>query len=267
MDLSILDEKWVRVLNIIRSFHPEAIIAGGAIRDSVLGTAVKDVDIFIKGDLYRSDPLLTYNSTFDVISRITTSITKEIAEIPVDIVIEGLSIRNLQRYINDSNKNSETNLDKAFFDEYVAKIAADTLDGSDDSYSVDSSTADISSVISFRIGNDVFQLVFVDCDPIDYVTLCFDYNICKAYTDGTNIVLTDEFWADVDLKFITLNGSFTAATLARVIGEHGARLKLKYPGWTLVIGEVSIISQEEVDAKRTRKKEDKKKKPAMLEIR
>lgn len=249
MDLSIFDEKWVRVLNIIRSFHSDAIIAGGAVRDSVLGAQVRDIDIFIKGNLVRLTEK-TYKPVYDVISRITTAITKELSEIPTDVVIEGLSFKNIQCYSNEirSSNGIEDHLDVVYFDEYISKI--NSVSSLKDSYTENSSTANISSVVSFRIGTDCFQLIFIECDPIDYVSLCFDYNICKAYTDGTNIVLTDEFWADVDLKFMTLNGVFTPHALAKTISEHGGRLKQKYPGWTLVIGEVSIIYQDEIDAKK-----------------
>lgn len=254
MDLSILDEKWVRVLNVIRTLHPEAIIAGGAIRDSVLGAPVKDIDIFIKGDPRRIDHS-TYKTAFDVISRITTAITAELKEIPVDVVIEGLSLTNIRKYNNKAGCSSEANLDKAWFDEYIAK-SADTL-CVDDSYTGDGVVSNISGVVSFRIGRDIFQLIFVDDDPVDHIDLFFDFNICKAYTDGTTLTLTDEFWVDVDLKFMTLNGSFTPEGLAKVISDHGGRLKQKYPGWTLVIGEISIISVEDIDSSIAEKKNKK----------
>lgn len=47
MDSSLLPTVWKSVLNKIQSVFPNAIIAGGALRDTVLDLEVKDVDIFI----------------------------------------------------------------------------------------------------------------------------------------------------------------------------------------------------------------------------
>lgn len=41
---------WAEALRIVQSVHPEAVLAGGALRDLILGGEVKDLDIFIGPD-------------------------------------------------------------------------------------------------------------------------------------------------------------------------------------------------------------------------
>jgi len=70
-----LPDSWIKVLDLIQVECPSAIIAGGALRDLVLGKPVKDVDIFINryGILCHStllnilnefDPYIEYTDTY-----------------------------------------------------------------------------------------------------------------------------------------------------------------------------------------------------------
>ena len=50
---------WTEVLRTVQSVHPEAILAGGALRDLILGGEVKDLDIFIGPDQTNLQEVLT----------------------------------------------------------------------------------------------------------------------------------------------------------------------------------------------------------------
>lgn len=89
-------------------------------------------------------------------------------------------------------------------------------------------------------GLDV-QLIVLKCDPVTYVSECFDYGICKAWYDGRYTKFHSDFITDVNNKTITrvisdekmaqMYSNMGWAT-ARMI-EHGERIKRKYPNFEL----------------------------------
>lgn len=51
---------WAEVLRTVQSVHPEAILAGGCLRDLILGGEVKDLDIFIQASNSNLREVLTF---------------------------------------------------------------------------------------------------------------------------------------------------------------------------------------------------------------
>ena len=51
---------WAEVLRTVQSVHPEAVLAGGALRDLILGGTVKDLDIFIGPEATNLQEVLTF---------------------------------------------------------------------------------------------------------------------------------------------------------------------------------------------------------------
>jgi len=43
----VIPEQWKEILSAVQEYHPQAIIAGGALRDLWHGKPIKDVDIFV----------------------------------------------------------------------------------------------------------------------------------------------------------------------------------------------------------------------------
>lgn len=50
---------WDQALRTVQTVHPEAVLAGGALRDLILGGTVKDLDIFVGPTLTNLDEVLT----------------------------------------------------------------------------------------------------------------------------------------------------------------------------------------------------------------
>jgi hypothetical protein len=59
--------KWLEVLSVVQSVFPQAVLAGGCLRDLALGGEVKDLDVFVPYDptVYTfpdEDPVVTWGS-------------------------------------------------------------------------------------------------------------------------------------------------------------------------------------------------------------
>jgi hypothetical protein len=86
----------------------------------------------------------------------------------------------------------------------------------------------------------MYQLIFVEADPVSYVYTDFDFGICKVYFDGVDLTITDEFWYDYSNKQLTLSGSFAQQQLLHTMYTHRPNLVKKFPNWKVVIDDLGL---------------------------
>lgn len=211
-DIEKLPMEWRRVLKSLQQTGaPEAVIAGGALRDTFNGAAVKDVDIFLRARGNR---------------KAHRSLLKE--------AFAAANVTVIEQSFSDSYGTTRI----AFPDPVSAKESTNF------GYGLLRKRATESWKILAGPNRTEYNVIFVD-DNIDRKMAeaapareqqkifagnllgTFDIGLCQIATDGDVVVSTPEYKSDVKKKEITLllpNGSSE---------DHLRRVVKKYPDWRL----------------------------------
>jgi hypothetical protein len=184
-------------LKIKREF-PSAIIAGGAVRDLCLGKEIKDIDVFISGDPK---------------SRIVHAAKKRSHWIHNFRAFwqKVLQDRNWNIKVNTSSYNKDPAIDMVF-----------------SMYNPDLDFTMIDTVPKIDV-------IFLVKPALQYFEEDFDFNICKAYFDGTKSKYTSGFVKDARNETITLAGPLDFRSINYSMNLHLPRIKHKYPNFKEVI--------------------------------
>lgn len=179
MEVSDIPKAWRAALASVRLTFPDAVIAGGCLRDREQGVKVKDVDIFISTsgmkDSYGSGPIKS---------------KLEAAGWP-DVQVNG-----------------------------------------EKSYGQGVSSRGIVAVL---------DLIYPDCPPVNLIAMKnfqleeFDFGICQIMFDGKSIFRTPDYHHDLAARQFRLVPKVDDASFVRSLGRW-ARLKEKFPAWTLHLG-------------------------------
>lgn len=222
MDDSIVKPAWKKFLATIQSIYPTAIIAGGALRDTIIGNSIKDVDIFIScptldpdEDSYVTEEMLT--KLFGI-----TESSDDYVKICHDFredKCEGLSgTRSDNGYAGDSTGPNHNPVLESF----------------------------ITMIAEVKYNSIKYELIFVEDDPAEFVLRDFDIGLCKIFFDGDQLFVTDEFKYDLDNKQLTFSGRFTKGQILHTITTHIPNLKKKFVDWNVVIDDVSVKTKEDM---------------------
>lgn len=181
----------------------DAIIAGGAVRDRYFDIPFRDIDIYVQAK-YRytvKDP--KYNA------------------IPSEQAYHVSPI---------SDKQKHNVLKELVGDSFVSPVR--DMNQKFGSYYEDSNG--VVAVWQFIKQGIVYQLIFTNVPPRDFVKDCFDFNICKCYYDGKDFHYLPEFLADVKNHTLTLSvTTLTDNMMCRVLKDHFQRISRKFPNFQL----------------------------------
>lgn len=222
---------------------PGAVIAGGAIRDTLNDKSIKDIDIFVGYDQahkmtgkidnwsrlgkgrsklfdYDGDPTgyiprsqQSKQQRFTVpFSHTTSGQSVHLGSLHGNIVVNPLNPQNAMQ--SESSNDYENN--RKIVEVYERHC---------------------------HVTGYLLNLIFTECDPVEYVTKYFDFGICKAWYDGEFVNMSGEYTTDVNNKTITMTlpeehviacyGSMQAGVDA--MRDHGERIKYKYRDFKIVM--------------------------------
>lgn len=264
MDHTIIPQEWKKFLSNIQTLYPDAIIAGGALRDTILDVPIKDVDIFI------SDCEVDINAIAEMFAIKALDIGHGVKEVRDHIVLShDLKARKCQiidqitasTFDDGGPYNEKAN--KSSYNSYSSDPNCDFENIPVDALSMLQTF--ITQIYDVQYNGVLYQLIFVEQDPVVMVYKDFDFGICKIYYDGKDLVLTDEFNYDCEHKQITFCGKFSVGQILHTLLVHRPNICKKFPNWKVVIEEVGKKAIHEMpksyqdlinDAKESKNKPD-----------
>jgi len=104
-----------------------------------------------------------------------------------------------------------------------------------DGYYNSQRTKYITNVWTLETDFDVFQLIFLEIPPIEYVTKYFDVGICMCYFDGIKVRYTHEFLTDFNNKTLTICGRMSEQEFLKTLRGHVRSLRKKLPGFKVKV--------------------------------
>lgn len=225
-----------------------AIIAGGAIRDTLNGVWVKDIDIFVDArcaSAYESvigEWTLTGRGGSKLFDRYGDALlwqpsstkTAPSMSIPYGATQGAASV-----YMNNMNGMITFSAPGA--------VTIATMQQGDPGYLNNKRIVEVYEKYDTIDGITYpLNLIFTECPPVEYVTKYFDFGLCKTWYDGEFVHMHGDYTNDVNNKTITMvlpdehiiacYGS-VAEGVARM-QDHVDRLRAKYPSHKVVMPSV-----------------------------
>lgn len=155
----------------------------------------------------------------------------------------GKNFKDVDIYVPGSG-HSESYSKKFWISQFDLSTDKHTLYGNDSINEFTGTESDYSErnyidmVWEIRKVSTLYNIIVVDLDPVEYVERFFDVGLCKAYCDGKKIRLTSDFMYDSQYKQLTIVAEdMPKEEFFFMMNKHVAKLKLKYPGHSLVIPE------------------------------
>jgi hypothetical protein len=192
MDLAI-PITWKGALAIVKRAAPEAVMAGGCLRDLDNGRPVKDIDIFVECR------------------------TRRRAE-----ALDGLRNRLVAMGIDCDEVDQEKVYPVGHGNDVVGFFEA-RFEGL--SIPVQVIMIDVTPPSRLPCGDDL------DDDVVARVLGRIDYGICRIAFDGSNVTAGPEYRADRELQVFRLRQDRREGELSASVHRY-ARLSRKYEGWT-----------------------------------
>lgn len=192
-----LPQRW---LTVLASLHEggfgEAVIAGGALRDTLCGKDVKDVDIFIEAKLGRDREPLT------------------------QLMLEqALGVKCPLQEVDD---------------EYAEHFREGELYGVFNVTEKFYGSPDYSDI--GELSDPPIQIIALNMPvTLESVVERFDFGICKVSTDGTVDFIHHDFAHDVDNRVFTLRATNRTPEQIERSKKRFERLSEKYQNYTLVL--------------------------------
>lgn len=180
--------------------YKSAVIAGGVIRDMFLNKTPTDIDIFLW------DPQAPNN-------------------------LERSNEK--QRHITESHIHD---ISRTYLESELTPIAIFPQMTDSKHYRISPYVSQVWEVVQDQPTereSQFYQFVFLNINPVEYVTKYFDIGICKTYCDGKRIHFTSDFLNDVNNQTLTICGQdMTQRYFDRVVDDHLQRLREKFPTFT-----------------------------------
>ncbi len=218
--IEMIPDEWLRVLQALQNQGAhEAVIAGGALRDTFNGAEVRDVDMFLQS---RGD---------------TDKNKKFLKEVFRDTKLQVAKQGSMAGYGAPPEAFPDPRTDKLYQTSYDS-IYGPWMEGkSVESWTIIAGPQKTEYNIVFVDGpvtedwkNAFFRPRLVPDPPADFAEKligCFDFGVCQIASDGEKIITTAAYDRDV------ADRQMTAVKPNPDTPEHQARLLLKYPAWAL----------------------------------
>ena len=233
----ILNEDHLSVFRFLKEkFMGDALIAGGAVRDQIMGKEFKDIDIWFND--FSSDDLQRF---FEI------SLPKELGfkcgedylDIPESffVVPPGRELRDAGRPAHRDRQPSLINLDDM--------EREDEGSGSGFMNAHPPKKRRVDFMFSFFFKGTQYQLMRVNVNPFDFIKEEFDVGFCKVIHDGKRIIKTKEFDYDLEHKVFSIDGKkLGQRNFEWCVKRHIPRLKELYPEF-----KERIVSRPSVEKK------------------
>lgn len=243
-----INSNWIHMLtNIQCLLGVDAVIAGGALRDSYFNKPISDVDIFVYDNpnepksSVSANTFSSWNIALDVVNG-------------EKIVIEYTdgSIVDDRPYKTKPQKDQDTHTKLISTNANIWSIQIGQIGGSNNCFNFQPmglpstqqkyvskscyENSNIRAVFSIlKTDGTLYQIVVLKIPPIEYINRFFDVGLCKVYFDGKRTVLTPDFTTDASNNTLTLCGDFNKLTLHRSIKYHIPKILKKYPNRQVII--------------------------------
>lgn len=225
-----------------------AIIAGGAIRDTLNGVWVKDVDIFV--DARFADTYQDMIGEWDLTGKRPSQLFDRYGDAmpwqprgkksaPSMTVPYGSTPGGSSVYVSGMNGSITFST--------TGSIQMSTAGQKDSGYQNNNRIVEVYE--KYDSDNSIqatLNLIFTECPPVEYVTKYFDFGICKTWYDGQYVHMHGDYTNDVNNKTITMvlpdehviacYGSVASGLNA--MADHAHRLQSKYPSHKIVMPSV-----------------------------
>lgn len=222
--------------SVFRYIHTNAMVAGGAIRDTVLGKSnqVKDVDVFFSLDFVEDfDDKPNPMSRSDFFQRLVDAkiIEKDNKENDSDLILKALVHQLKDKYEILAVLNTQDEM--PIKPNYITNSA----------FEHDYCTKDINGVIKLKHPEIDYPIdLIISLASIQHIIKeIFDFNLCKVYLQHgygdkkvlNNLYYDPSFLTDIQDKTITL--AIADQTLNKTsIEKHLPRLIKKYPDYRVI---------------------------------
>ena len=183
-----------------------AIIAGGAVRDSICGRPITDVDVYIWHFNYDHPDGDGRQSSWR-------------GTIPGE---------------DHSGFLHQTFVKSDIYDcEYIDSVLHRTgRRGYERGYTL---SPHVLCVDRAHIGGVRYEFIFTKVPPLTYVQTHFDIDLCRAWSDGHKMSVGTPFMRDWHNSTITVSGKINRAEYQYAMANHVPRVQAKYPNYSVVI--------------------------------
>jgi len=229
-----------------RGGSSNAIIAGGAIRDTLNGVWIKDIDIFVDAKYAHE-----YNGEINGWQKVGRGASKLFDRFGDALPWQPSSAKPITSMsIPYSSTNGSTSVYMNNMAGTITFSSANVIVGMEDSSEEYLNNRRVVEVYerhdSLGSLHFPFDLLFTECPPAEYVTKYFDFGICKTWYDGSYVHMHGDYTNDVNNKTITMvlpeehiiacYGSVAAGISA--MNGHAYRIERKYPSHKIVMPSV-----------------------------
>jgi len=177
-------------LRFVRNSFPEAILAGGSLRDWLLGRPIKDYDFFVDASKHSPEEVAT----------IMAEIADRIVDAPGGLRAHCYHVHRFERPVD--------------YDLLFAGVRE---------------VWDLAPGVGGISHLQVIVVDFAEGFSLQQVAMRADFGICRIAWDGTTLLVTPDFMADMQGREFTLR----TGTHAEGHFKRWSRLQQRYPGWAL----------------------------------
>lgn len=197
-----LDHIWV--LKQLQSIgYKSAIIAGGAVRDTLYRKRISDIDIYIWDDKLSTEKVLGSNPLGN------KNIVKKLL--------------GLEEHYYSISFSRYTEIDD--------DILLHSVDCFPAYYQFSNQITQIVNVLKDGIR---YQLISTALEPIEFVNRKFGIYLSRCYCDGTKMRYTNEFLIDHINKTLTLDGDFSLHEYKYMKRKYLPKMKRKFPNYIVI---------------------------------
>jgi hypothetical protein len=218
--IAALPEEWLKVLKELRRSAPEAMIAGGALRDTYNGAKVKDVDIFMGSRMFAKNYIL------GAFKRAGVTVFEQKVSAGYGTVSRKVVKGHAGKQFNKGNDGAES------WTIIAGKSRTE--------YNIVLLKGDYGSEIR-GLGNDTSRKGAMHV--MDKIIRQFDIGLCQIATNGEYICKTPEYDADVNEKKLTLTRPNHSSR------DHLMRIAEKYPEHKLCPAAHKLLNPPKVQRK------------------
>lgn len=224
---------------------PGAIIAGGAVRDTLGDAPIKDIDIFVSYKHAIHVKIDAWSLLGRRASKLFDCYGMPTGYTPPADKATHITARVAHSNLNGGGSIHLGNLSGSIVVQVPISPMGNLSTTKSSSYDNNRKIVEVYEAYHPKSGY-LLNLIFTEVDPVKYVTDYFDFGICKAWYDGSFVNMHGDYTTDVNNKTITMTlpeehviacyGSKQAGINS--MREHADRILWKYPGYKIVMPSV-----------------------------